>query len=294
MTAWSLPIRQAFKIERKPVIDFTTFTSVRDLLTGPAGILLAMAVVSALFYWRTRSMHVLWSRLWTLFISRRRNADSPVERFHEEQMEMLKFRFYTKIPVRTPRHVTAVIEWMRRHDQDAAAIVACGSYFDVAIPGLSRAAMRVKSRWASLPRAVTLLFLAATSICLVGMAQERALLRFDATGNWFSLDAAKARPIGNSAGFLLGRCGSPPAVLARESGFTPQEVNILCETARSEDVGQFVRRSVEEQRFAFAVLAVFLAMITMFFGSAANEVDAMLRLRKVLSERADSEAAPVS
>lgn len=267
------------------MISFDTFTSIRDVLAGPIGFIFLMAGAAALVYWRTKSMHVFWSRLWVLFVSRRCRADSPVEKYHEEQMEMLKFRFCTNIPVRTPRHVAPVIEWMQAHDQDASTIVACGSFFDVSVPGLTPAAQNFKAKWAVAPLILGVGFFLASFKCLYVMTLDRALLQFKATGHWFTLDAALAKPLGDSPGFLLSRCKDAPALLAKQSGFDTQEVSILCEAASAEDVGKFVRKSVDEQRVAFGIVAAFLFVVTLMFGNLFGRIAAMLDLRKVLLQR---------
>ncbi|GAB3389517.1 hypothetical protein GCM10027317_42630 [Massilia agri] len=204
-------------------------------------------------------------------------------------MEMLKFRFCTHIPVRTPLQIPPIIDWMRRHDQDAAAIVACGAYFDVAKPGLTQAADSFNRKWVLMPFAMAIVFFLATFAAGMGASLDRALLQFKATGNWFFLDENGARPLGDSPGFLFSKCGASSDVLAKESGFEPQEVSILCDAARTDDVVKFVRKVVGQQRIGFGAFALFLLGATLTFASAVGRVNAMLKLRQIVREKADAQ-----
>lgn len=226
--------------------DSDAVITLREWTTGLPGISILVAAGLVGVWRRTGSSHLIWYRLWIALFGERRRDDTPVERFHDEQMEMFKFRALTNIAVRTPAQVAPVIEWIRRHDLSPTAVAACGHYFDVASPGLTSDALRMNSRRLLLPSTLLCGFSLMAIALLTAATQEKALLQFKDTGHWFTLDAEFASPIGEP-GFHLIACDTPPEVLARQSGFQQKEVILLCEGAKKHEIASYVRHDSQSE-----------------------------------------------
>jgi hypothetical protein len=268
------------------------------LMKGGLFVVLLVILAAAAIWWRTRSGHTVFSRIWTLFASRRSNTSlKTIKQFHEKQATLQHFKFTTGLKVRTALRMERVVEWVEANDEDIGDVARCGSFFDLELPGLGKAAATIKWWHEIFPFTFALLLGAAGIIGGTLMVSDSALLTLTETKKNILLSSAYVKPI-NEKGFRFAACGKsfPP-----NTGFTEREQQILCEIAQDPDLPKVLARSLKEQRWALAIFAaIFLFSFTFFWTFYREMTCARLmsvrlagRLPQKQENKAD-EAAPSS
>lgn len=63
------------------------------------------------------------------------------------------------------------------------------------------------------------------------------------------------KPLNGKTGFKIATCGS---ALSSDTGFTADERQAMCDAIKSINIDEYVRSTVQEQRWIFGGLAIFL------------------------------------
>jgi hypothetical protein len=225
------------------------------------------AVALAIFVWRrTRSFHPIMSRLWGLFSDRKECDDPTIDSFLKDRSALMQFRFTTGIRAATSDEAHAVIDFAKKRRIDLDRIAACGEYFDISVPALKNE-KHLPKKWGLIFLVTSCIICGvAAFIFLCGSVTDQMIVRMKGSGTWFALDTDRAKPLFGSAGLNFKQCTSEYSQIAHQTGFTPDEVDILCKE-KPEAIAAYVKAGLPEQRFAFLyVMAIFLYFsITLFF-----------------------------
>lgn len=233
-----------------------SISSVLAILTkGGVGIGLLIVAAAALIWWRTRSGHTIMFRIWSFFAANRGSSIKSVKQFHEKQAALLQFRFTTGMKVRTLPHMERVTGWAEEHDEDVGDIVSCGDYFDAEKPGLRESAERLKQWWELFPLTLVMVLSMGGFISGALTIPDRALLQLKDSGKLIMLGDESVKPLNGKTGFKIATCGT---ALPGDTGFTPGERQAMCDSFKSIDINEYVRSTVQEQRWVFGVFAIFL------------------------------------
>lgn len=272
-------------------LDTNTIVSLAQLgmQNGIAAALILGLCVGILIWLRTRSSHVLMTRLWRLFNGRAEGSEAVVNDFLNCQSAVLQFRFMTGLPARTIQQVESLCEWMKKNNEDVGDVVACGRYFDLEKPGL-KPASELPGKWKLVGLVGTLAVVAAVLfVGLVGMLSDRALLRFKASDTWFTMDRISAIPLMHGAGFNLDECRTIDTVMRANPGFRRKDVELICKTASAGQVGPYIDTTVHSQRFMSAVACLYSLCILFAIVAGLRQVVKAREMGRRLMARVELE-----
>ncbi|WEF35345.1 DUF6216 family protein [Pseudoduganella chitinolytica] len=221
---------------------------------------LALVLTAFVIWRRTRSSHILLTRLWRLFHGKSDCKVPAIGDFLDEQTAIHQFRFTTGIQIRNVQQARRLATLFRDDSAMLNKIAAAGPHFDLD-------AMQLRPR-EQLPRlfgmacASLAYALAAWSLVavLVALTVDRAFLRITATGTWLTLDTNYAKPMSERMGFRLDAC-KPASLPPDTGGFSPEEAAAICRAFGAPDNAPFIRTSIQEQRWMLGVLLVLLAYL---------------------------------
>lgn len=240
-------------------LDANTIVSLAQIgmQNGIGAVLIFGLCIGLLIWMRTRSSHVLMTRLWRLFNGKAECSEPIVNEFLNRQSAVLQFRFMTGLPARTIQQVESLCGWAKENNEDVGDVVACGRYFDLEKPGL-KPVNELPGRWKLFSFAGTVMVLAAILLgALAGILSDRALLRFKSSDTWFTMDRVSAIPLLQGAGFRLIECASIDTIMKTNPGFRRNDVELICATASAGQVGPYVDTTVDSQRFISAFVSLY-------------------------------------
>lgn len=231
---------------------------------------------------RTKSDHLVMMRLWRLFHGAKICAIAEIQTALDAQTAVMQFRFITGLRVRTDKKIASLVLWAQQNDEDLGDVAACGPYFDLEAPGL-----KSESELPTKPFMVLLMLaiIALVSGCVFfagGAIVDRAVLQMKETSIWFTLDAASAKPLWGGKGFLLKECTQSTSTLAAASGFSKNDVEVICKASANNQVADFVESTVHSQRIVFSLFFTCLAYMLMNIFRRVSWVSAAHEMRKRL------------
>lgn len=244
--------------------SFAGFTQLlADQFGVPWPILVAIGAIAftAWVIWRTRSSHLILSRVWRLVCGRPGAEDPDIACLLRERSQLTMIRFFTGLPVRTLRQGKALTKWARRNDEDLADVKACGNLFDLEACELRME--RLPSPVQQLGRlAVMTVFSLGLAISLLGVSTERALLKLKSGENWFLLSQEVAVHWLGQARITRAQCTSQINQLT-DSPFTQDERTGICAAFEQSQTPELIASVVKQQRYTFAVISVLLAALAL-------------------------------
>lgn len=213
-------------------------------------------VALALFVWkRTRSAHSLMARLWQIFHGKKECPDTEIGAFLDEQSALMQFRFTTGVPARTRKQSIALIDWTRRHNENIAAVAACGPYFDLENITLKDEKKLPNRKSVAARFVLTWLLCCMTVIFVLGLLSDNALLQIKKSGTYLFLSAEYAKPIRYGVGFSRETCLNDKGL--SESGFSAADANLICEIFKTDkNLVPYLRTTVQQQKVAFAMITL--------------------------------------
>ena len=273
--------------------EFYGFVQYLSHVSGlPQPVLVVMAFVAGIGWicWRTRSSHIVLTRIWRIAFGPAMQTDDEIAQFIEERNRLVTFRFHSGLPVRTLTQAKRLIQWSRDNDEEVGTIRACGELFD--LEACYPRSERVPKPWQQLVvGAITLAFLIAAVSAGIGAWTDRAMLQFKESKTWFFLSNESAVSFSGNARLTRKQCADlsidnhvpmPP--------FSPEEVLALCKAFDSSDIGDDVRRYVSQQRFGFGLLGVLLALGTWSCGLVFFRNECAMGLKRRLDRRGATRA----
>lgn len=223
------------------------------VILGSMGSYALMLALTGLIIWhRTKSSHILLTRIWTFFYGKKECVVSPVAEFLNELTAIHQFRYFTGIKVCNLEQVRNVTAACGTDKRKLTPVAAAGPFYDLD-------AMRLRTE--KLPRWPTMVCaMAALSVgvwIVVGafalLFVDRALLQMRATSTWFTLDATYARPLTNAPGFRLSACAQPSLPSPQVTGFSMEDTTAICQSFSAADTAKYVNSAIVAQRWALAV-----------------------------------------
>ena len=207
--------------------------------------------------WRSGSPHILITRVWRVVHGRTHSAAAADAVWLNERTALMQFRVVTGVRCRTFGDMQRLVRWSREHNEEVGDIARCGSYFDLAQPGLSKVAPK--------PEVIIAGFLFCTfaAVCLVSavsMAVPRAMVKVKQEGaSSLLLSPDDVRVWHSDKHFGSAECKAmAPSALASEVGLTVPEVFVVCGWFADTDMPAKVGRTLRDQRVALATLGLLM------------------------------------
>lgn len=251
---------------------------------------IAMLVVIAIVWWRTRSLFFLYARLARLVVDSKALRDTRLERFFIDESELTRCSIATGYRART-------VDEMRRFLATAAALRV--NPIDLAKCGRHVSASGLDS--SKVPGRVTLVFiasllvicLATTCLAVAITASDRAVLGFKGSGTHFFLSPTEAVAIrgGQSVRGVDCARGVFPPRPGRTTTFSGDETKALCDLLQTpEEAATLVRQYLEDQR-AFAPIALVMLIALLFLWTELRVGLAAFRMKRRLDDDSDDESS---
>lgn len=243
----------------KTSIEFSGLTQlIADRIGLPLPVLVAITIGAMLGWacWRTRSTHVVITRIWRLIYGKTVLDDQEISKFIENRNRLVTFRFFSGIPVRTLAQGKRLIQWSAVNDEEIGDIRACGDLFDLEACRLR--VERIPSLHLQLFQLIVLAGLAgAVTLAGCGLLMDQALLRFKESRTWFWLTDATAVPL-NGEGLVSKKTCLGDAQPPNPTSFSDNEVSVICKAFGEPDARAFIERTVAQQRALLAPIAATL------------------------------------
>ncbi len=241
-------------------IEFNGLTQwLADKVGLPQPVLFALTISALLGWvcWRTRSTHVLITRIWRLIFGKTAMADREIGRFIENRNRLVTFRFFSGMPVRTLAQAKRILHWSTVHDEAIADIRACGDLFDLEACRLREE--RIPGRPLQIVQVLLLAGLAGAVILAgYGLRLDQALLQFKESQKWFWLSDTAAVPLGGKGLVSKRACLNDELPRTNPTSFSDDEVGIVCKAFRDSDTPPFVEKIVAQQRALLVPISVTL------------------------------------
>lgn len=241
-------------------IEFNGLTQwLADKVGLPQPVLFALTIGALLGWvcWRTRSTHVLITRIWRLIFGKTAMADREIGRFIENRNRLVTFRFFSGMPVRTLAQAKRILHWSTVHDEEIADIRACGDLFDLEACRLREE--RIPGRPLQIVQVLLLAGLAGAVILAgYGLRLDQALLQFKESQKWFWLSDTAAVPLGGKGLVSKRACLNDELPRTNPTSFSDDEVGIVCKAFRDSDTPPFVEKIVAQQRALLVPISVTL------------------------------------
>jgi hypothetical protein len=264
-------------------------SDIGDLL-GTSAPLVGLSIIMALVgfaCWRTRSIHLVITRIWRLIHGRKTLSDREIDRFIREREHLIQFRFYTGLKTRTLAQAKRLIAWSKKHGEELGDVAACGELFD-----LEACRLRVEKipsiRWKTVMLVNVCLCSGVIAASVIASLSDGGLLRMRESGVHFTLSAGRARGLFGAGTTTPEDCSAGPRAAAQSMGITEAEAAAICDLFQRSDLSTFIAATVHQQRVAFA----FLAVIGLALGTAGFRTLRSALVATSMGERL-AEAAPV-
>ncbi len=245
-------------------------------------------LTSVVIWMRTRSTHILMSRLWVLFNGKQTCEVPLIKKFLDTQAGVLQFRFMTGLHVRTEKQIDSLVSWTKKNDEDMGEIAACGGHFNLELPGLKDEKFLPKEWFLFVLAMITSSLALLVLLSVGGVILDRAILQIKQSETWFTLDKVRAKPVSDQLGFKLDTCSAGAEKIAPSSGFSVGDVEIICNAFSQSGTAEYVSSNLRVQRFLFGwsglcigYLCV-LAFSSFGKGMAAKKMCRRLAVRAVL------------
>lgn len=220
---------------------------------------LVIALLLAWVCWRTRSTHVVMSRIWRFVFGKTTQQDRELGKFIETRNRLVMFRFFSGMPkVRTLAQAKRIIHWSNLHDEELAEIKACGDLFDFEncrlkvdrIPGKKFQGLKVLC---------ALILLIAVAFTVAGLLTESALLQFNVSKKWFLLTKDTAKPLWEEGVLTQKACAETKQKDSSPKAFSDDERVVICKAFDESDTAAFIERTVRQQRYLLSLMLLYLA-----------------------------------
>lgn len=241
-------------------IEFSGLTQwLADKIGLPQPVLFALAIGAILGWvcWRTRSTHVVITRIWRLIFGKAAIADREIGKFIENRNRLVTFRFFSGMPVRTLSQAKRLLRWSAVHDEEIADIRACGDLFDLEACRLREE--RIPGRPLQVFQVLLLAGLAGAVILAgYGLRLDQALLQFKESQKWFWLSDTTAVPLGGEGLVSKKACLNDELPRPNPTSFSDDEVGMVCKAFGDSDTPPFVEKIVAQQRALLVPISVTL------------------------------------
>lgn len=262
---------------------------IADKLGLPLPVVIALTIAGMLGWvcWRTRSTHVLISRIWRLIYGKTAMADREIGKFIENRNRLVTFRFFSGLPVRTLPQAKRLIQWSTVNNEEIADIRACGDLFDLEACRLN--VERIPGRFARFAMWLAALVLTVMVVLsAAGGLTDRALLQFKESKKWFLISEQSATPWAGSGVLTKKDCIEATGTQPVTTSFASDEATVICKALRDADMPAFIKQTVAQQRLLFSITGMFLFYWAWVFWAEFRRGNFANNMKRRIEARAQS------
>lgn len=241
--------------------------------------------------WRTQSQHFLLRRFWLLVHGSKDIPDADIRAFVDEQTSLQSFRLFSGVKVGTLESAKLLMDWCKHYGIPISKVSECRDCFDpderkIRVDRLPRKIWRIAQvLWGAL-------LIVLGGISLGAIIYAPGLGQLKATDRWVLVSENQARRT-ISLPFLTnavdtGDCRTRMPKQIEGSGFSQQEVDIICDLLQKPEWKHFVGDLKEKLRFSFALLM--LVCMTCFYG-VYRDVSKWMAAKEIFERTAPRDAS---
>ena len=232
---------------------------------------------------RTGSTHLITMRLWQIVIGERKTASSKMDDFLDQRDGLMRFRLQTGLRrIGTNKQAESFVDWIDKKDIDVDAVRACGSFFDLEMPGLKSKLPGAAGRLIVL--AIAALFFYGALVQGVAIAVAPPFIKVNKTGHWYGVseEGSFHFKFGSKLPhFAVAECSDRNALVSKTS-YPKDDVEVLCDLLSSDRHQSYLANAQTSQSIGLAVgCAVSLCILALFL-NLERQAAAAIRLRKKL------------
>lgn len=237
-----------------------TLISPIPLLTASLSAIAILGI--AYLCWRAQSLHFLLRRFWLLVHGNKDIPDPRIQAFTHDQTSLYAFRLFSGTQVQSLAQAHELIAWSEKQQVPMATISACGDCFDLEnhrvytnkLPGMPY-------RVALFMWLCTLIFFLGVSI-FVAIAKP-GLATLKATDRWIvlnedSVEMVFAWPLVTPP-LDRGDCQKQNTARLQTTGFSPTEIQTICEFFEFKEWRDHITQTKKEQRKLLFILGLICA-----------------------------------
>lgn len=239
---------------------------------------------------RSRSSHLVLSRLWRMAQGKPQRTDPIVARWLDQRDALVQFRVMAGAPVRTLDNAHRLIAWAEAHNEDVADIARCDRNFDLEAIAPKKTPSRLEFAFAA---GVLCLSIPTFVISATATLAPRAWVSVrqpDAQTLYLSL--TDVRVWGSAHHFGAAQCDSmAPAALAAEVELSKNEVTTACGWLKDPKLPEYLDKTLITQRLGLAWVALLGGGYAWLGRRWLSSVRAARDMAKRLAARAASTAS---
>ncbi len=244
---------------------------------------------------RSRSSHLVLSRLWRLVQGKPQRTDPIVARWLDQRDALVQFRVMAGAPVRTLKNAHRLIEWAEAHNEDVADIARCDVNFDLEAIALKKTPSRFQFAVVAvlLSLSISTFIISATAT----LAPRAWVSVRQSDAQTLYLSPTDVRVWGSAHHFGLAQCEArASADLAAEVELSESEVSTACGWLKDPKLSEYLDKTMTTQRLALAWIALLGGSYTCLFSRWLSSIRAARDMAKRLAARAapTSSASPTS
>jgi hypothetical protein len=249
-------------------MDSATLLHAITDVAGPWKSVIIMGAFLWLLLWalgRMGSFHIFVMRLYTLFVGKQRDDNSPIGHFLDQRSDLMRFRLATGIEARTLNHAKQLIQWCEDHDEEISAISRSGKYFDCRNVKISEDE-KIPAQWKQttwLFGSIVSFYMAILWTVFLFGAGLFVVIKNEANSPHFVLSARQFWvPFRSSAVITLTDCAMGNTSVSEKVHITPVEAATACSWLKDAGLRMYLDDGLRTQR---GVMSVPLMLLTWLF-----------------------------
>ncbi|MDP9123374.1 MAG: DUF6216 family protein, partial [Pseudomonadota bacterium] len=203
--------------------------------------------------------------------------------FLDQRDGLMRFRLQTGLRrVGTNKQAEGLVDWINKNDIDIDTVRACGSFFDLEMPGLKPRLPGVVGRLGVL--AVAALFFYGALVQGVAIAVAPPFIKVNKTGHWYGVSEEGSFHFNfgtKSPHFAVAECIDRNALVAKTK-YPKDDVDVLCDLLSSDKHQTYLADAQTSQSIGLAVGCGVSIFVLALFMNLERQAGAAIRLRKKL------------
>lgn len=284
-------------------MDSATLLHAITDVAGPWKSVVIMGAFLWLLLWalgRMGSFHIFVMRLYTLFVGKQRDDNSPIGRFLDQRSDLMRFRLATGIEARTMNHAKQLIQWCEDNDEEIGTIWRSGKYFDRSDVKI-REDEKIPAQWKQttwLFGSIVSLYIATLWTVFLFGTGLFVIIKNEANSPHFVLSTHQFWvPFRSSNVVTLTDCAVGNVSVSQKVHITPVEAATACSWLKDARLRQYLDDGLRTQRGMMSIPLMLLAWLCLYCTPrwvSAGAATAMRRRHITRAERSQSELPQAS
>jgi hypothetical protein len=246
---------------------------------------LAIILMIVLFWWRVGSIYSLLERLWRLIAGGADVSDTRLKSFMRDVRDLERFRFMYGLRVESKTELHAMLDWLKENSISIADAQQVKRWINIKIEPVI---IKPTSSYFFKTGAMILLSFGVIIASQWVGSSKYAWLTMKETKISFLSDGQTVRSVLTEWSFNLDQCHENKIKLIK-TGFSDKEISALCDAGRTNEMADFVKRSVEFQQSAALFVGLFSFLIMLIRFISLNAAQKAVKIHSKVSKNRNSE-----